>query len=119
VNNEYRRLLLTQLRLVLADLNHPVPLTDALIAKAVTANENLASLGYTLTAADVLRLAGSPSLNGFVDSVSELMDSVDAEPVYPDFPTQVMEISEAEFRFHQLVHYFSTYGLETLFGVEV
>ena len=119
MNIEYRRLLLTQLRLVLAELNHPAPLTDALIAKAVTANENIASLGYTLTAVDVLRLAGSPSLNGFVDSVSELIDSVDAAPMYPDFPTQVMEISEAEFRFHQLVHYFSTYGMEELFGVEV
>lgn len=119
MNTEYRKLLFTQMRLALAELKTPTALTDALIAKAMTANENLASLGCTLNAADVLRLAGSPSLDGFVDSVAELVDGVDAAPMYPDFPAQVMEIPEAQFRMHQLVHYFSTYGLEDMLGVEV
>lgn len=39
--------------------------------------------------------------------------------MYPDFPKQVMNLSEAQFRLHQAAHYFSTYGLEYLFGVSV
>ena len=48
-----------------------------------------------------------------------MMDTVDVDPMYPGFPQQVMELDEAVFRFHQLVHYFSTYGMELFFGVTV
>ena len=48
-----------------------------------------------------------------------MIPKVKAAPMYPDFPSQVMAMDEAVFRFHQMVHYFSTYGLEDLFGIEV
>ena len=90
-----------------------------MLVKAVTLNENLQALGYALSPADVAAIAVSPSLDGFYDKVRGMMDTVKAEPMYPGFPQQVMEMDEAVFRFHQLVHYFSTYGMELLFGVDV
>ncbi|MBP0968539.1 MAG: hypothetical protein J5744_00165 [Oscillospiraceae bacterium] len=115
---DYDKLLLSELRLVPFEKGD-VPLTDALLTKAVTLNENLLTLGYTLPPDDIAALAVSPSLDGFYDRVRSMTDSVEAAPMYPGFPDQVMEIDEAEFRFHQLVHYFSTYGMELLFGVNV
>lgn len=114
----YSKLLLDELRFVTYE-KRSSELNDELMAKAVTLNENLMSIGYVLSPNDVAAIAASPSLEKLYDHVCSLMDSVDAEPMYPGFPQQVMEMSEAVFRYHQLVHYFSTYGLEQLFGVEV
>ena len=114
----YNKLLLDELRLVSFEKSDG-GLTDELLAKAVTLNENLQSLGYVLSPADVAAIAVSPSLDGFFEKVRGMMDSVDAEPMYPGFPEQVMEMDEAVFRFHQMVHYFSTYGMEFLYGVNV
>ena len=114
----YNKLLLDELRLVSFEKSD-AELTDELLVKAVTLNENLQSLGYVLSPADVAAIAVSPSLDGFFEKVCGMMDSVDAEPMYPGFPEQVMEMDEAVFRFHQMVHYFSTYGMEFLFGVNV
>ena len=75
-------------------------LSDDKVVMAMTVNEELRNLGYTLKPADIFRL-------------------VSAQPMYPDFPEQVMKMEEAEFRMHQMIHYFSTYGLEVLFGVEI
>ena len=112
----YKKLLLDELRFVTYEKRNS-ELTDELLTKAVTVNENLQSLGYMLNPADIVSLAVSPSLDGFYENVRDMMDTVDADPMYPGFPQQVMEIDEAVFRFHQLVHYFSTYGMELLFGV--
>jgi hypothetical protein len=87
------------------------------IVKAITDNENLTSLGYTLKAPDIVTLSKCKNTCIF-DIVNQYIDRVKADPMYPDFPNQVMNISEAEFRFHQLVHYFSTYGMESLFDIE-
>lgn len=114
----YNKLLLDELRFVSFEKSDD-ELTDELLAKAVTLNENLQSLGYVLSPADVAAIAVSPSLDGFFEKVSSMMDTVDAEPMYPGFPKQVMEMDEAVFRFHQMVHYFSTYGMESLFGVNI
>lgn len=114
----YHKLLLDELRFVVYEKG-TAPLTEQLLTKAVTLNENLKSLGYTLSPADIAALAVSPSLDGFYETVKEMMGSVDAEPMYPGFPKQVMDMEEAVFRFHQAVHYFSTYGMELLFGGEV
>ncbi len=114
----YDKLLLDELRLVTYE-KCSAPLTDELLAKAVTLNENLQSLGFTLAPADLAALAASPSLDGFYDKIRSMMDTVKAKPMYPGFPQQVMEMDEAVFRFHQMVHYFSTYGMELLFGVDV
>ena len=113
----YHKLLLDELRFVVYEKGD-ASLTEELLTKAITLNENLKTLGYTLSPADMAALAVSPSLDGFYESVKELMGSVDAAPMYPGFPRQVMDMDEAVFRFHQAVHYFSTYGLELFFGVE-
>ena len=114
----YNKLLLDELRFVTYEKGDAA-LSDELLVKAVTLNENLQALGYALSPADVAAIAVSPSLDGFYDKVRGMMDTVKAEPMYPGFPQQVMEMDEAVFRFHQLVHYFSTYGMELLFGVDV
>ena len=94
-------------------------LTDENILKAITVNEELKNLGYTLKPMDIVSLAKSKSLDDFMDSFKVCLSDVKAKPMYPNFPKQVMEMDEAEFRLHQLMHYFSTYGLESIFGVEV
>ena len=113
----YHKLLLDELRFVVYEKGD-ASLTEELLTKAITLNENLKTLGYALSPADIVTLATSPSLDGFYENVKRMMGRVDAAPMYPGFPRQVMDMEEAVFRFHQAVHYFSTYGLELLFGVE-
>ena len=110
--------LLSELRLVAIPFGDNQA-SDESLQKAVTANENLKSLGYTLTADDILRLAASPALDDFCRIFKMLIGDVTARPMYPDFPSQVMQMDEAVFRFHQLIHYFSTYGIEDILGVKV
>ena len=114
----YNKLLLDELRFVTYEKRNS-ELTDDLLVKAVTLNENLQSLGYILAPSDIASIAVSPSLDSFYEKVKGMMDTVDVDPMYPGFPQQVMELDEAVFRFHQLVHYFSTYGMELFFGVTV
>lgn len=94
-------------------------LTNDTMRSALTVDANLQSLGLTLKPVDVVRLACSFDLTRLFEDTKKLVGRVDAKPMYPNFPTQVMEMSEAEFRFHQMVHYFSTYGLEAVSGREV
>ena len=114
---DYNKLLLDELRFVTYEKGN-TELTEERMVKAITLNENLQSLGYVLPPEDIAAIAVSPSLDGFYGKVCGMMDKVKAKPMYPGFPQQVMEIDEAVFRFHQMVHYFSTYGMELLFGVE-
>ena len=118
-----------------ADL--PTTLDDADMAWAVTADANLEGTGYTLSQASVLTLAavhhaladlsrGSLLLpladlaQNAIDPLADLkrlVPDVKAAPMYPDFPQQVMEMSEAQFRYEQQLHYFSTYGVEYIAGL--
>ena len=116
---KFHELLLSELRMAVYQPGNPERLTDELLCKAVTLNENLQSLGYVLRPDDLVRIAVSPSMDSFFRHVKSLIPDVKAEPMYPGFPQQVMEMSEAEFRMHQVIHYFSTYGLEELFSGEV
>lgn len=117
--SDYKKNLLNALRLVTYKTNEDVELTNERIIKAVTINEELQNLGYTLNPNDLISLAKSESLDAFINDFRKLVPEINVEPMYPDFPKQVMEMSEAEFRFNQMVHYFSTYGMESLFGVNV
>ena len=92
---KYEKLLLSELRIALYDNTEEFSLTHERLAKAVTLNENLLSLGYTLNAKDIILLAQSLSLDTFYHSLLSLMDEIPAKPMYPDFPNQVMEIDEA------------------------
>ena len=116
----FEKLILSELRLaayaVGTEESQP---TDESIVQAVTVNEELRNLGYTLTPADLMRLACSPSLEGFARHFRSLLPEVAAPPMYPDFPLQVMKMDEAEFRLHQMIHYFSTYDLEWITGKKV
>lgn len=94
-------------------------ISDETLTQAVTLNENLMEYGYTLRPEDIIRLAKSENLYTFFELFTSCLDTIDAEPMYPDFPSQVMEFDKATLKFHQLVHYFSTYGIEKLFGNEV
>lgn len=115
----FHKHLLSELHMVVYQPGDPARLNDQLLCEAVTVNENLRSLGLALKPVDILRLAVSPSLCSFYEAVKGLIPDVKAKPMYPGFPQQVMELSEAEFRFHQALHYFSTYGVELLTGTEV
>lgn len=95
----YNKLLLDELRFVTYEKRNS-ELTDDLLVKAVTLNENLQSLGYILAPSDIASIAVSPSLDGFYEKVKGMMNTVDADPMYPGFPQQVMEMDEAVFRFH-------------------
>lgn len=119
MTQQFQELLLSELRMVSYQPGNPEDMTDEMLCQAVTVNVNLQSLGFVLRPDDLLRLAVSPSLKEFYDGVRELVPDVAAEPMYPGFPQQVMEMSEAEFRLHQMIHYFSTYGVESLLGRQV
>lgn len=108
----------TELR-ILPFINGNRTLTNDSLVEAVTLNENLGSYGFTLRPNDLIKLAKSESLDSIFSTFKSCLDTVDAKPMYPDFPNQVMALDEATFRFHQMVHYFSTYGIESLFGVKV
>ena len=115
----FHKLLLSELHMVTYQPGNPADITDDLICESVTLNENLRSFGYVLRPDDIIRLAVSRSLHGFFNDFRKLIPDVKADPMYPGFPQQVMEMSEAEFRLHQGIHYFTTYGMESLLGKEV
>ena len=115
----YHKLLLSTLHMVTCAKGNPERITDETLLQALTVNENLHALGFTLRPQDIGMLAASSSIQEFYQQVKELVPEVKAAPMYPDFPNQVMEIDEAQFRLHQMMHYFSTYGLEWLTGQKV
>lgn len=118
-NIEYKTLLLSEFRQCVIQ-KESEPLSDEGLQKAMTINENLKAYGFTMTAKDIIRLAQSQSLDSFYDTFKQcIVTDIKAKPMYPDFPKQVLKMDEATFRFHQLVHYFSTYGLEDLLGIKV
>lgn len=119
MTHQFHELLLSELRMVTYQPGNPSDMTDEMLCRAVTLNENIHSLGYALRPGDMMRLAASPSLNSFFDHLKGIVPHVKAKPMYPEFPQQVMNMTEAEFRLHQAIHYFSTYGLEELLGVKV
>ena len=115
-----------------------IKLDDSDMVWAMTANANLDGTGYTLSQPSILRLAAYhhrmaalAASTGFLpvtESMSEkgvnpladiqrLVPDVTATPMYPDFPSQVMEMDEATFRYHQAMHYVSTYGVELVAGL--
>ena len=119
------------------DLTQTV-LDDDDMAWAVTADANLDGTGYTLSQQSVLTLAAYhhkmadlartsgllPLVDGADDSfinpladIRRLVPEVTASPMYPDFPQQVMEMDEAQYRFDQQRHYLSTYGTELIAGL--
>jgi len=95
--------------------------TDDDLVRAITFNTELNNLGYALKPNAIIKLAKvAPevmykALKYFKDTIGD----VKAKPMYPNFPTQVMEMDEAVLRFHQMLHYFSTYGVEEIYKTKV
>ena len=103
-----------------------VSVTDADMTAAVTCAMNMNGTGFALTPASVATLAAhfavlrerasEPALEGALVNpgidIRMLVPSIKSAPMYPKFPRQVMDMSEARFRFDQLLHYASTYGVE-------
>ena len=118
MEKKLRELFLSELRIVPFKAGEK-EVTDELLVEAMTLNENLKTLGYTLSAKGIIQIAHSDSLRHLYNQVKECIGTVPAKPMYPNFPQQVMNMDEATFRFHQIVHYFSTYGMEKLLGVSV
>lgn len=112
------QLLFSELRLA-AVAKDSVPLTEEGVLKAMTVNEELLAMGYTLSPKDIITLAKSADTDGFAARIRAYIGDVKAKPMYPDFPAQVMEMDAAVFRFHQMLHYLSTYGVRELTGIRV
>lgn len=119
VKMTFDKFLFQAFRIVVIKKSNRAELTDEKLVAAVTANENLKSLGYALTTKDIVALATSASMESIFEKVRDFTGQVKAAPMYPNFPRQVMEMDEATYRFHQMIHYFSTYGMEELLGEEV
>lgn len=117
-NISYDSLLLSEFRTV-AVATPKNELSEDGVIKAMTVNEELIVLGYTLSPSSVVVLAKSPSVDTFYSRVKSLIGDVKAAPMYPNFPEEVLNLSEAQFRFHQLLHYASTYGMEIIMNTPV
>lgn len=113
------QLMLSELRAFPVTMIPDNDVTDSTLTAAITANEELINLGYTLSAKDIITLARCGELYEFVSRFKDALGDVKAKPMYPNFPTQVMDMDVATFRFHQVMHYFSTYGAELFFGLNV
>ena len=95
---------------------------DSQLIAALTLNQKLMNLGYTLKVEDIIDIAKyqlTDHMKEIFNDVKIAVGDVKAKPMYPNFPLQVMEMPEAQFRLHQLMHYFSTYGLESLTGIPI
>lgn len=108
----------TELRLI-GVTNKYERVSNKRLVEAVTINEELKNLGYTLNTEGIRQIANCTNMKAVLDNVREMTGNVDAKPMYPDFPNQVLNMDEAEYRLHQMIHYFSTYGIEWLTGETV
>lgn len=92
------------------------------LAGAATLNENLMQYGWVLAPEALKAVIENMSLEGMKkmqDDIIAFTGDVKAEPMYPGFPQEVLEMDEAQYRLDQLCHYFSTYGIEYLTGRKV
>lgn len=90
------------------------------LREVLTLNELLLNTGFTLKPKDLVTLArqSTENLISLHEFINTLYIDITAEPMYKDFPQEVLDYDEITLRLHQLTHYASTYGLES-FGFEV
>lgn len=106
----YLKLLFSEFRFVVADKGQ-VPLSNEALTKAMTLNTNIESLGFTFTAKDIVEVISTmENPEEIYEAINSYVSVVKAKPMYPDFPSQLMGMDEAQYRFDQLMHYDSTYG---------
>lgn len=106
------KLLFTEFRYIVADADNDNISNESLV-NAVTANTNIQAYGYTFMPVDVVdTVAKIARPEELYSKIKSFIPEVTAKPMYPDFPNQVVAMDEAQYRFHQLMHYASTYGVE-------
>lgn len=117
------KLLFTELRIMKGNNDNLKSTSKAGLELALIDNENLNALGYELKGEGIVKLAkeytANPEMTPLHLRVKEFEPDIEASPMYPNFPIQVLEMDELEFRIHQLMHYLTTYGLESMLGAEV
>lgn len=109
----FDELMFTELRMI-SFSEETSELNEKSLVIAMTVNDELINIGYTLSPKDIIKLSKSKSIYNFFKHIKNLIGDVKAPPMYPDFPKQVMKLSTAQFRFHQMLHYMSTYGMEEM-----
>lgn len=96
-------------------------ITDDGMLKAVSASRSIEGFGYSLSDRGVLNLAryystgeAGINLNKYFESYhgTPFHDIVGSHPLIAGFPDEVLSMSEAKYRFIQILHYCSTYGLK-------
>lgn len=121
--NKLNKLFLSELRIIEGENKAKAELSIDAVKKALVDQENLNALGFDLKKDDVIKLAGAYAGNSEITPlyirVQDLEPGITVSPMYPNFPTQVLEMSEVEYRVNQILHYASTYGVERLLEVEV
>ena len=96
-----------QNKIILSSSNGQLP-----AGHLATILKNIESLGYTLSPNAIEKVAGLSVTEAswfYSRLVADLKQAVGADvkhsPMYPNFPTQVMEMSEAELYLNAIVHY--------------
>lgn len=119
---DFNKLLLTELRLI-EGLSSTKSQKIADLESALVDNENLKALGYELTNQGLAKLSldysRDPNMTPLYKRVMRMEPEIKVSPMYPDFPTQVLEMDEFDYRVHQSIHYLTTYGVESILGVDV
>lgn len=98
-------------------------ITDDGMLKAVSASRSIEGFGYSLSDSGVLNLARCYStgevginLNKYFEQQYKagMLSGADfgSHPLIAGFPEEVLGMSEAKYRFIQILHYCSTYGLK-------
>lgn len=112
-----KKTLLFELRMF--EINPVEKITNESLTKAITVNAEINNLGFTMLPKDIIRLASDAHPENLLKLIQEMYNHKGYKPMYPGFPEEVLEMDEAVYRFHQLLHYFTTYGIEQLTGKEV
>ena len=117
INKQIQKEIFESLRVIL--IEEPTEFSKENFVKSLTFNENVKSYGFKLDAESIYAISCSSNHKELYDNFKDMLSTVNAKPMYPNFPDQVLEMDELTFRFHQMLHYASTYGRELYEGCEV
>ena len=91
--------------------NWPIEFSERAKQFVATFNRNIEGLGYTFSKATIERLLTVSPLtlqtmaHEVITALQDLRGVRNYKPMYPNFPTQVMEASNAELYFNAILHY--------------
>lgn len=120
---KFERELFTSLRVVAIKGNDNRDfLCDRTVCEALEANQYLIDhFGITMNPRGIVAVAKNNAAEALIKKVHEIFElegkMARAKAMYN--PEEVRDISELQYRMHQMIHYFSTYGIEDLTDSEV